>query len=208
MKTQKQLTIIVTPDNKREFLDIHRLAHTYIEQRKNVPFSLVDRLFEIMYEQSNYQDYLKWKKAYQQAALAIEKIETKKDFQFHWRDEALFENKNVKKPDTKYIFAQLIYAFSNYNEDYDIAGKDEAIAFVYKAFDEEYKAMLMPKDRKLFTPYKQAIISGILAAVMKFRVTSKANPSNAEIFEATRNAIKKYQTRKDLFSKFLRTEKI
>jgi hypothetical protein len=202
MKDKKDLNIIVTQENKQEFIDIRRLAHTYIDQGKNVPLGLVDRLFEIMYEKGHYEDHLKWRKAYQQAATAFEKITGMRDFQFYWEDRILGENKQTFELDTKYVFAEIIHAFSNYNDDYPAAGKDEAIAFVYLAFDEEYKSMMKKKDKSEFTPYKQAIISGIVAAAMGFKITRNANPSNGELFEATRNAITKYKTKKSLFSKF------
>jgi hypothetical protein len=208
MKDKKQFYIIVTPDNKKEFLDIHRVAYNYIENKMNVPFSLVASLYQIMYEESDYQFHLHWKEAQRQAAIAMQKIKALRGYQFRWKDRSITEHNYIFKPDTKHIFAELIYAFSQYNEDYAAAGRDEVIAFAYMAFDEEYKGMMKPKDRKYFTPYKQAIVSGILATAMGFRLTGKTNPSNAEIFEATRNAIKKYKTREDLFSKFLSTEKV
>lgn len=200
MEDQKPFRIIITAENKMEFADIYKITRSYIERGQNIPFSLVTRLYEIMYDESNYKFHLMWDECGKYSEIAIEKIKSMKDYQFTWQDRLLPDGTTKFTQDSKLIFTELIYAFSSYKEDYASAGKDEAIAFIYLAFDEEYKAKIQTTDQVNLTIYKQAVIAGILTMALGYQLSPNTNPSNEEIFQATRNAIHKYKKKKDLFS--------
>jgi hypothetical protein len=199
MENQEPIKIIITPENKSEFLDITIIVRTCINMGKSIPTSIIARLYEIMYDEKNYNINKLLHEAEKYSAIAVDKIKSMKDYQFTWKDRQMPGSDVLFTPDLKQIFTELIRAFLLYKEKYVTAGRDEAIAFIYLAFDEEYKARMQLNDQRNFTPYKQAVVSGILAMAMDYKLSSKPDLSNEEIFQATRNAISKYKKKKDLF---------
>jgi hypothetical protein len=192
MTTQKPMEIIVTEENKNEFIGIYITIRSFTDKDLDVPSPHVKRFFELMYNAGEYKMDQLFKKARDFSAIAAEKIKSTKDYQFNWQDTVFPENDIVIKNDTAKVFLELIYAFFLFKEDHIKADKDDAIAFFYQAFDENYKNKIELNDQENFTPYKQAVISGILAMAIEFQLTTKPDPTNEEIFQATRNAIKKY----------------
>jgi hypothetical protein len=199
MTIGKPIEIIITPENKTEFEDIYLICRTYTDMGKPVPSSIVARLFDIMYGAKEYSLGKLFEQARSFSKIAVEKIRSMKEYQFAWQDRILEDSGDMIKLETEQVFTELIYAFLCYKEDYPEAGKDEAIAFFYWAFDDDYKEKLQLQDKENFTKYKQAVVSGILTIVNGFKLTDKTDSKNDEIFQATRNAIKKYQKRKDLW---------
>ena len=198
MENQEPIKLIVTSENKKEFFDIYVTIRSYMDKGDNIPKAIVARLYQIMYEEGDYKFSQFLDLAGKYSSNAIERLKSMNDYQFTWLPRIVPENDFIFIPDTKQIFTELISAFFLYAEDHKDAGKDEAIAFIYWAFDDEYKTKMQLNDLEKFSSYKQAVISGIVAMAMGYKLSSKPDLSNEEIFQATRHAIRKYKNRQEL----------
>lgn len=200
MKQDNSLRIIVTAENRAEFLSIAQLVSTYLQMGRTIPSAIVTRLYEILYDEKAYTIQQRWSEAETVSSIAIDRMNQITDYQFSWKSRTLPVGNESYSPDTKQIFSELIYAFSTYCRDYPSAGKDEAIAFMYQAFEEQYKSEIIAEAGVEFSHRKQSIVSGILAQAQGYHLGTKKDMGSEDIFQATRNAIEKYKTRKDLFS--------
>jgi hypothetical protein len=192
VKDKKPLEIIVTPENKQEFINFFTTVKNFADSGIDVPAGYVSRLLELMYDPSKIKKNLSWAEAVKCSAVACEKVREFKNYQFHWIDTQVEGSDEVIKNDTPKVFLEMIYAFFLFKNDNDIVRKDDAIAFFYQAFDDEYIGRLEPENQKAFTRRRQAILSGILAMSVEYLLTNKPNPTEEDIFQSTRNAIRKY----------------
>lgn len=198
MVNQQPLTIRIAPENKAELRDIYIICRTYIDIGQSIPTSVVHRLFDLMEGPQDYELKQQVKQVKNAVDKVMERLKNMKGYQFDWQDIDPFNIKSTVPINTNRVFAIIITAFFDYQRDYPKAGKDESIAFFYWAFEEEYKSRMAPADQEKFTEYKQAVISGIMSMSVGFRLSSKGNITNEEIFQATRNPIKKYKARSEL----------
>lgn len=191
MSTRKSLEIIVAPENRDEFINLFITIRSYSDIGLDVPSIFIKVFFELLLDAGKYKMSQLFRKAGDYSAVAVEKINALKGYQFSWRDTEIPEGIVIKN-DVSKIFLELVYAFLLYDKDHKNVDKDDAIAFFYQAFNDEYKNRIEATDQDSFTLYKQAVISGILAMSVGYTLTTRLNPTNEEIYQCTRNAIKKY----------------
>ncbi len=190
MKDKKDLFFLVTGENRIEFEELYRIIRFYKSKGLLMQPNIAMRVFEILYNKTTYENAQLWDKAEKCAEIALGKLSLIRGYDFSWRPRSIPKSINSLAPDTKFVFTEIIYAFFLAQNDIDKMGKDEAISFFYLALKKEYKMQLLPDHIKNFSTYKQAVVSGILAIGIGFKLTSSASPTKEEIYQATRNAIK------------------
>lgn len=192
IRDKMPLEIIVTPENKQEFINFFTTVKNFADSGIDVPAAYVSRLLQLMYDPSKMKRNLSWENAVKYSEIACEKVRNLKNYQFHWLDTPVEGSNEMMKNDTPKVFLEMMFAFFLFKNDHGEVPKDDAIAFFYQAFDEEYKGRLSPEHQELFSPRRQAILCGILAVSLGYKLTSKANPTEEDIYQSSRNAIRKY----------------
>ena len=189
MNKNNHLVIFVPPANLKNYISVYRAIKSYTDMNLDVPARLVQFFFDQMQNPEKFKMDQVYEKANKYSKLVLHKLKSKKGYQFEWEDTILKKTGSVIKNDTAKIFLELIIAYLLFDSDRK-ANKDDAIGFFYIAFEDEYKNKIKAAGLKKMTPYRLGVISGILAIAVGFRLTSKADPTNEEIFQATRNAIR------------------
>lgn len=191
MEDSKPLHIVIAPEDKKEFLDLCQIARIYSERLQRISPFLVHRMLELMWDINEYKDNLMFQEAQHGAKEAAEKIEIIKGLDLVWKFRKGFNDDELIKPDNRQIFMEMMYAFFLFQKDHKKTGKDEAIAFFHSAIEEYYYDELEDQCKKQLTSYKKGTVAGILAMAAGFQLTPNPNPSAKDIYQATRNAIKK-----------------
>jgi len=192
MKNQKPLEIVVVPENIQEFINLHITVKNFAEAGIDIPAAYVRALFELMYDPLKVKNNLAWEEAVKYATVAVGQLKKYKNYLFEWNDTVLKNSDETVKNDTPKVILEMIYAFFLFKNDQKLVEKDDVIACFYQFFDDEYKNRMSEDFKKEFTPRRQAIASGILTMSVGYPLSSKRDLSEEEIFQSTRNAIKKY----------------
>ncbi|MCC7332183.1 MAG: hypothetical protein IT232_06200 [Flavobacteriales bacterium] len=69
--------------------------------------------------------------------------------------------------------------------------KDDCITNIFDCVEKYCKDNLNKKNYNFLKPYKKQAIAGFIATQYGFHLTEDRNPTNYQLFQATRNAIKK-----------------
>ncbi len=78
-----------------------------------------------------------------------------------------------------------------YNDIYKKIDKDDCIILVYNCLEKYCNENLNKKTNKLLTTYKKQVLAGFITIQYGFCLMEDRTPTNYQLFQATRNAIKK-----------------
>lgn len=195
---------VIVKAEDRELIDsFYKVIVWHINQQKHIPYGIVASFLNCLYDAKELKYDELSIKAEALAKIAIEKLSGKKEYQFSWhsRVETLEVGPKVIEYNTERVFYECIFGFLLMNQDLKKVEKEDAISFFYEALTEEYFKKLKYPDEieeKIFKPYKWMVITGLLTQVVGYKLTTKKKPTNEEIFQATRNAIRKNKADLDL----------
>lgn len=190
MVTQKPIEIVVHPDNVPSFVKCARIIQSYIDKGTVVPVVYVEDFFNFMKSKEKYESQVMNEDAEKKAVVAFKKISSNPLYKFEWKEKELPGLNGKHNYDTQGVFFELILAFNLYEKDEPKRTKDEALAFFFQGFETDFKNKLTEEYQGSFTPYKQIVISAILAEAVGFQIT-KDKDSLKAYFDSSRNAIKK-----------------
>ncbi len=191
--------IVVKAEDRYIIDSYHRVILWYINQQRHVPYGLVASFLNCLKDAKGVEHEELSKKADALAKVAFQKLPALKEYQFTWHPkiETSDENFAVVQYDTERVLFECIYAFLLMDQDLPTVKKEDAISFFYEAVVDEYFPRLkLSGVQKKFQPYRWMVIAGILTQTVGYRLTNKKDLNKEEIFQATRNAIRKLKSAK------------
>lgn len=185
--------MIIPPENRQEFIDIYLLVKECGEKGKPVPYAAAYRIFELVYEEDRLQVKGALEQASAMAARTESLLKSRDRFRLEWKSRKLAGQGKSHRPGSQQIFTEIIYAFLLYKNENKKAGKDEAIGFFYEVLKSEYKSQILKCGGKSFSDYRLRVLSGMLTLGIGYKIVKGADPSNKDIWQATKYAIKKFE---------------
>jgi len=198
----KWLELIIEEKDFSDGYYYHDAIKRYIQMEKDVPYQLVSAFLQLIKNKEIFKrDKLNLKTTQistqvlgristYSKAISIKKFKSKDD---NSKDSTPIIDNNVNdlfSKDFEYILWIVVKAFLKFEEDHEQLDKDDVFFFFYNILS-DYE----PTDenhKKIITAYKRAVICGILAQEVGYKLSNKKTLSNQEIFDSVRNAIKKH----------------
>jgi len=174
---------LVIKANDTYIVDVYlQMFDWYIKNKIPVPYRTVQGFLQTLYDEKTVKKNQIAKKATELSKIAETKLFVHKDYQFEW----------TEKYTTTQVIFECFFAFLLMRQDYPTISISEVLSFYYDAIS-DYNTRLA--DQKSISHYKRAVIAGVLTEVSGYKIVNKSidgkNPSNAEIFQATKNTLSK-----------------
>lgn len=165
----------------------------HIDWKQDVPYDLVRRFLSCLVDEEYEKGTLQIQESERLSQELLDKLKNQKWYQFKWTNETVIIDgrEMVLKNDSMGIFRDIIYAFRLYEKDHKQVDKDTAISFFYEALSEWAKGKLIKAHQKNFTHYKMSVLAGLLTILSGYPVCNNKKPTNEQIFQATKNAVKR-----------------
>lgn len=182
------LIITIPAGNVRDFNNYFTIMKSLAEVGTDIPAVYVKNFFRLMGYSNTYNHDKIYNEATEYAIPVVQKIITCKGYDFVWHDTKQQGADVTVHNDTPKIITEIIYHFLVHSQKpYD---KDYIVSCIYQLLEKYYSDLIDVSQSNPLTVYKMSVIAGYCTISLGYKLTTNKNPSNSEIFHATRNAIK------------------
>lgn len=191
MDSEKPLYLVIPAERRKLVANIYNDISFHLERKEPVPYDLVHTFISCIFSKEHYEEKNDWIKAGEIAKKALARMESVKGYDFKWKTVTVrTKEKEIKYPnDSEKKLCECLYRYFFNKEKYPT--KEDAVEIFYDTILGEHFTQPIKSHLKRITEYKRMVIAGILTISVGFKITSKKNPNNEEIYQAVRNALKK-----------------
>lgn len=193
MEKAVSLHLVIPAEKVKLFGNLYNDIAGYMERNEPIPCDLIEGFTSCFFTKEYHDEIESWKKARRVTGEALRRMQSVRGYDFKWQTITIKTKDGIKeyKQYSENKLCECAFMYFSYLEGNPNCTKEDAIDLLYECVLHDHLIQPIKSHRKKITEYKRSVIAGILAIAVGYKLTSKKDPTNEEIYQAVRNALKK-----------------